>query len=102
MDDATVRHINSLSARDSAPLTTELEFKIGGRVLELPDEAPDDLADLFKAYGRNDILRSPTRAADYDRLSLYLVKQLILTSVCDHPILPSFLRLVNLQSKQMI
>ena len=66
MDDATVRHINSLSARDSAPLTTELEFKIGGRVLELPDGAPDDLADLFKAYGRNDILRSPTRAADYD------------------------------------
>jgi hypothetical protein len=67
MDNGTVRYLNELSARDSTPLDTDLEFKIGDRVISVNEEDhPDDLADLYKAYGRRELLRTPGTAADYD------------------------------------
>jgi hypothetical protein len=65
-DEATVRCINELSKKDRVPLTSELEFRIGDRVVELPPDSPDDLMDLYKTYGRREVLRSPGEAADYD------------------------------------
>jgi hypothetical protein len=43
MDDSTISFIKSLSAKDKSPLTDELEFKLGGCVLELTEEEPMDL-----------------------------------------------------------
>ena len=65
-DEATVRFINHLASKDRVQLDTELEFKLGEREVILEEGAPDDLADLYKAYGRRELVRTATSASDYD------------------------------------
>ena len=70
MDTRTIDAVNFLSSKDRAPLTGELEFKLGDRVVELDEESPEELADLYKAYGRREMLRTPSEAPDYDPTEL--------------------------------